>query len=60
MKDIHNEIMNITISERKIDEAIKDAETLGNNLLERLRIIYKLGHRDARHAAAELAKREGK
>jgi len=53
--DLHGKIMNIQVEENAIDKAIYDAQNIGNNLPERLRIIYKIGHRDARHASAELS-----
>jgi len=41
---IHNDIMNIAVDNPQLD-----------NMTDKERIAYKLGHRDARHAAAELS-----
>jgi hypothetical protein len=45
--DLHQQIMNLPADPTKIEAAIKTGETPS--------VIYKYGHRDARHAAAELA-----
>lgn len=42
--NIHNQIMNIPVDNSQHDD-----------MSDRERIAYKLGHRDARHAAAEMA-----
>lgn len=44
---LHNEIMNIQIDEQEFR----------NNLGDKSFTAYKMGHRDARHAAAELSLR---
>ena len=43
--ELHGRIMNIAVDKAKELDALKTANPLA----------YKLGHRDARHAAAELA-----
>lgn len=43
--NLHNEIMNIPVDNRKHLDAVSSAGAAA----------YKLGHRDARHAAAELS-----
>ena len=61
MIELHNKIIQqIPVNEAAIDKAIEEACASGDNLLERLRIIYKIGYRGARWAVAELAEREGK
>lgn len=45
--DLHNEVMNIQIDEKETKARFPDEEWEFK--------AYKLGHRDARHAAAELA-----
>lgn len=44
--NLHNEIMNIPVDQEKLDAAVQDRHWTA---------IYKFGHRDARHAAAELS-----
>lgn len=45
---LHNEIMNIAVDPQKAQLAWGDADN-------DCQTIYKLGHRDARHVAAELS-----
>lgn len=42
--DLHGEIINIPVNNHQYD-----------SMRDRERLAYKIGHRDARHAAAELA-----
>jgi hypothetical protein len=44
--ELHSEIMNIPVDQDKLDAAVQDRHWTA---------IYKFGHRDARHAAAELS-----
>lgn len=48
--DLHSEVMNI-----KVDIKLKEEYTDVDGTVESDWYSYKLGHRDARHAAAELA-----
>ena len=53
---LHNEIMNIQVDPTKMRRIVfackNDAQT---DLGKALEMAYKLGHRDARHDAAELS-----
>lgn len=52
--DLHGEIMNIQVDRSKMYDAIQDS--LGRDgAHDMTELAYKLGHRDARHTAAELA-----
>lgn len=53
--DLHGEIMNIPVESRKIGNAVEDSFNWSTDQESNLAYAYKLGHRDARHAAAELA-----
>lgn len=53
--DLHGKIMNIQVERSKIDWAIKTVMLTDPDFNYRLALAYKYGHRDARHAAAELA-----
>lgn len=50
MSDLHNEIMNLQIGGKGTSIAREALTDSGG-----VHIAYKIGHRDARHAAAELA-----
>lgn len=53
--DLHGQIMNIQTTSAGIGGAVESAMKYDNDWESRLALAYKLGHRDARHAAAELA-----
>ena len=53
--DLHGKIMNIQTTSAGIGNAVESAMKYDNDWESRLALAYKLGHRDARHAAAELA-----
>ena len=52
---LHGEIMNIQTTSKGIGTAVETVQGIDNDWETRLAMAYKLGHRDARHAAAELA-----
>ena len=52
--NLHNEIMNIQVSESMIEKAIEETMKAGG-AYDALALVYRQGHHDARHAAAELA-----
>jgi hypothetical protein len=52
--DLHKAIMNIKITSADVGRAVDESINYDNDLEGRLAFAYKLGHRDARHAAAEL------
>ena len=53
--DLHGEIMNIQVDEDQETQSIKDALKKWDLSTDIWREIYRAGHRDARHKAAELA-----
>lgn len=53
--DLHGEIMNIQIDPTNIIRAIKETMKYDKDIYDRLELAYKMGHRDARHVAAELS-----
>ena len=52
--DLHNQIMNIRTTSAHIGKAIEAGMDCDNDWKSRLALVYKMGHRDAKHAAAEL------
>lgn len=68
--NLHDKIMNIRVDEDRCDNAVKvnldmispceEENSLKLSRKGALRLAYKMGHRDARHAAAELAIHEEK
>jgi hypothetical protein len=53
--DLHGEIMNIQTNKRDINKAIDEAMKTHRTYHDILVAVYTRGHRDARHAAAELS-----
>lgn len=53
--DLHGQIMNIQSNKRDQNKAIDEAMKTWRTYNEILVAVYQRGHRDARHAAAELA-----
>jgi hypothetical protein len=53
--DLHGQIMNIKTTSANIGKAVEAGMAYDNDWESRLALAYKMGHRDARHAAAELA-----
>lgn len=53
--DLHGQIMNIQSNKRDQNKAIDEAIKTWRTYNEILVAVYQRGHRDARHAAAELA-----
>ena len=49
--DLHGKTMNIQVDDGLMDETLKSYGMLSKET----QLAYKLGHRDARYAAAELA-----
>lgn len=58
MSDLHGQIMNIQITSAGIGGAVEQAMKYDNDQGSRLSLAYKIGHRDARHAAAEIAAKQ--
>lgn len=56
--DLHNKIMNIQVDAATMEDALDTIPKPNKSWNDWLREAYKLGHRDARHKAAELAARE--
>lgn len=54
MIEIHRKIMNIKVDDRQMDQSVAKSALAGTHIGQ-MKMAYKLGHRDARHAAAELA-----
>ncbi len=55
MMDLHSEIINIQATPENIDKAYRETgEGYGGDTRWLVEQAYKRGHRDARHAAAEL------
>ena len=60
MMDLHSEIMNIQATPENIDKAYRETgEGYGGDTRWLVEQAYKRGHRDARHAAAELVVTKG-
>lgn len=55
MMDLHGQIINVQIEDHKMKNAIESAQECNHNFENQLIHAYKIGHCDARHAAAELA-----
>ncbi len=62
MPDLHSKIMNIQINTQRVDSAIDECcrescftEKDYSKVVRITSMAYRRGHRDARHAAAELA-----
>jgi hypothetical protein len=55
MSDLPEKIMNIQVNKLAQNKAIEESSASWRTYNEALISAYKLGHRDARHAAAELA-----
>lgn len=55
MSDLHGQIMNIQVTSAGIGNGVEEGMRLDNDIESKLALAYKIGHRDARHAAAELA-----
>ena len=53
--DLHGKIINIQIKSADIGKAVELGTACDNDLESRLTLVYKIGHRDARHESAELA-----
>jgi len=53
--DLHGQIMNIQANKRDQNKAIDESLKTWKNYHDILVAVYQRGHRDARHAAAELA-----
>jgi hypothetical protein len=54
--DLHNQIMNIQAHGTKVVESLrKGGATKSDSPPEKVMLAYRIGHRDARHEAAELA-----
>jgi len=53
--NLHNEIMNIQVSKKNQNKAIDEAMKTKRTYHEIMCHVYLCAHRDARHAAAELA-----
>jgi len=53
--DLRGQIMNIQTTSSNIGRAVEESMAHNNDWESRLALAYKMGHRDARHAAAELA-----
>lgn len=53
--DLHGQIMNIQTTSANIGKAVEAGMAYDTDWKSRLALAYRLGHRDARHAAAELA-----
>ena len=53
--DLHGKIMNLQVEKRKQNVAIDEALKSHKNLRDIMVAIYTRAHRDARHAAAEIA-----
>ena len=53
--NLHGKIMNIQPDKFDANKAIAEAYKIFKTKSEVLYAVYRLGHRDARHAAAELA-----
>lgn len=51
----HGQIMNIQLTSAKIGAAVEAGVLLDNDRETKLALVYKMGHRDARHDAAEIA-----
>lgn len=51
----HGQIMNIQVTSAKIGSAVEAGVLLDNDRETKLATAYKIGHRDARHDAAEIA-----
>jgi hypothetical protein len=54
MSDLHGKIMNIHVNKLAQNNAIAESSAPWRTHIESLMYAYKLGHRDARHAAAAL------
>lgn len=52
--DLHAEIINIQVEKKKQNIAIDDAMKKFKSFREILVAVYTMGHRDARHKAAEV------
>ena len=52
---LHGKIMNLQVEKRKQNVAIDEALKSHKNLRDIMVAIYTRAHRDARHAAAEIA-----
>ena len=55
--DLHGKIINLQVKKRKQNVAIDEALKSHKNLRDIMVAIYTRAHRDARHAAAEIAAR---
>lgn len=55
MSDLHSQIMNIRTTSKGIGNAVEAGMKWDNDWEDRLALAYKIGHRDSRHAAAELS-----
>ena len=57
MENLHGKIMNIQVEKRSQGKALNEAIQTKKSLKDIVYYAYQLGHRDARHAAAEIALR---
>jgi hypothetical protein len=53
--NLHGQIMNIQVTSADIGKGVEEGMKLDNDIESKLALAYKIGHRDARHAAAELS-----
>ena len=53
--DLSGKIINIQTTSANIGKAVETCMSHNNDWESRLALAYKMGHRDARHDAAELA-----
>lgn len=51
---LSGDIMNIQLTSKDIGTAVQAGMELNNDIESKLCLAYKMGHRDARHRAAEL------
>jgi hypothetical protein len=56
--DLHSKIMNIREDAATMEDALDTIPNPGKSWNDWLREAYRLGYRDARHKAAELAAKE--
>ena len=52
---LYDKILNMPSNPSLLDKGINDASTGYSNTIHQLSVAYLIGHRDARHAAAEMA-----
>lgn len=57
--DLHGNIMNIKATSTNLGKAIDTVMGSSTDLEKMLALAYKLGHKDARHEAAEMALQSG-